>query len=138
MRIVMDTNVFIVVMGRNSEYNPIFDAFLQGRFTLLLSTAIVLEYAEILALRHTPPTLYLIQTMLENLPNISTVDIWYRWNLIYHDPDDNKFVDCAVAGQADALITSDTHFDILKTLPFPPLNVLSIREFATLLGIDLA
>ncbi len=55
------------------------------------------------------------------------------WNLIVHDPDDDKFVDCAIASGSDDLVTSDKHFDILKTTPFPKVAVLSPDEFLKLM-----
>jgi uncharacterized protein len=136
MRVVLDTNVFMVVMGSRSEFRFIFDYFLQGRFVLLVSTDIMLEYAEVLASRHSPAGLYIIQTLLENLPNVEGVEVWYRWNLIYADPDDNKFVDCAIAGGADVLVTEDTHYNIMRDIDFPPLNILSLQEFAAFISLQ--
>ncbi|WP_366145465.1 PIN domain-containing protein [Methylovulum sp.] len=45
------------------------------------------------------------------------------------DKDDNKFVDCAVAGNADFLVSNDRHFNVLKTIEFPKLQVFTIFEF---------
>jgi uncharacterized protein len=70
-----------------------------------------------------------IMEMLDNLPNVEFITRYYRWNLITIDPDDNPFVDCAVAVSADALITQDKHFNILKTIPFPVVNLMNYDEF---------
>jgi uncharacterized protein len=43
--------------------------------------------------------------------------------------DDNKFVDCAIAGNADYLIINDKHFNCLKTIEFPKLSLLNIDGF---------
>ena len=32
------------------------------------------------------------------------------------DPDDNKYCDCAIAGNAKYLVTEDKHFQILKSI----------------------
>ena len=53
----------------------------------------------------------------------------YKWNLITADPDDNKFVDCAVAANAKYIVTEDHHFNVLKTVVFPVVNVINIDEF---------
>jgi predicted nucleic acid-binding protein len=50
-----------------------------------------------------------------------------------NDPEDNKFVDCGIAGQADFLVTQDKHFNILKTIEFPKLSIISTEDFAKLL-----
>ncbi len=45
------------------------------------------------------------------------------------DKDDDKFVDCAITAGADYIVTEDSHFNILKQIPFPRLNVLTLDEF---------
>ncbi len=57
----------------------------------------------------------------------------YRWRLITADPDDDKFVDCAVAGNAHALVTEDRHYRVLNELDFPPVHAVSIEGFKALL-----
>ncbi|MBP5502383.1 MAG: PIN domain-containing protein, partial [Bacteroidales bacterium] len=57
------------------------------------------------------------------------VDPHFRMQLITADPDDNKFVDCAFAAGADYLVSEDRHFDVLRTIPFPKLNLVTLDEF---------
>ncbi|WP_170827360.1 PIN domain-containing protein [Arcticibacter eurypsychrophilus] len=45
------------------------------------------------------------------------------------DKDDNKFVDLIIAGNADYLVTNDKHFNELKNIDFPKLNIVSLDEF---------
>ena len=71
--------------------------------------------------------------LLALLPNVRFVHTFYRWNLIYTDPDDNKYCDTAIAGTADYIVTEDKHFDILKKTSYPSIAVLSIDEFSNLL-----
>ncbi len=70
-----------------------------------------------------------------NLPNVFFVDPKFQWKLIEIDPDDNKFVDCAVASSVDYIIFNDRHFDILKEIPFPKVTVLKAEEFIALIKI---
>ncbi len=49
--------------------------------------------------------------------------------LLENDPDDNKFVDCAIAGAADFIVTDDKDFNVLKNISFPKVAVLSSDEF---------
>ena len=53
--------------------------------------------------------------------------------LITSDVDDNKFVDAAVAGNADYLVTEDKDFNELKKINFPKVEVISLNEFEALL-----
>ena len=53
----------------------------------------------------------------------------FRMALITADPDDNKFVDCAFAAGADYLVSEDSHFNELRSVPFPKLNLVTLDEF---------
>ena len=74
-----------------------------------------------------------IITALLLLPNVFLVNIYYKWNLISTDKDDNKFADCAVASNAHYLVSNDRHLRILKNIPIPKINVITLEEFKGLL-----
>jgi predicted nucleic acid-binding protein len=69
---------------------------------------------------------------ITELPNALFTPIYYNLNLIT-DKDDNKFVDCAFAANADYIVTHDHHFNILKTIPFPRIPLIDIHQFQLLL-----
>jgi len=54
---------------------------------------------------------------------------YFHFNLISVDPDDNKFVDCAIIANADYIVSQDAHFNVLKTINFPKVNVIRIEDF---------
>ncbi|MFT4971883.1 MAG: putative PIN family toxin of toxin-antitoxin system [Paraglaciecola sp.] len=78
-----------------------------------VTTEILNEYVEIINHFLESKTLgnNLVRLILA-LPNTKRQEVYYRWNLIEKDADDNKFVDCAIATNADFLITDDAHFKI--------------------------
>jgi predicted nucleic acid-binding protein len=43
-------------------------------------------------------------------------EIYFRWNLIQADSDDNKFVDCAISARVRFIVTNDNHFKELKNI----------------------
>ena len=47
--------------------------------------------------------------------------------------DNNKFVDLTVSANADHLLTHDKDFNVLKTLEFPKVSVVSLEAFKTIL-----
>lgn len=53
----------------------------------------------------------------------------YRFNLITTDPDDNKFVDCAIVAGATYIVSNDRHFEELKKYDFPKVDVRKLSEF---------
>ena len=61
--------------------------------------------------------------------NVKQITPFYKWNLIDTDPDDNKFVDCAIAANAKFIVTEDHHFDVLMEIDFPSVDVINIDNF---------
>jgi len=137
-RVVIDTNVMIVLFGRNSRFHPLIQALAAEKYSLLVSTDIMLEYEEVFYRRHSQYSALAALTFLHGASAVIEITPNYRWNLIHTDPDDNKFVDCAIAGNADAIVTEDVHFAVLNEIPFPKVSVLSVEKFAALLGVHLA
>ena len=70
---------------------------------------------------------------LLDLPNTKMVQVYYHLRLITVDPDDDKFVDCAFKANAKYIVTQDHHYDVLKQIPFPHIEVVDIDEFLNIL-----
>ena len=132
MKIVLDTNVLLVSISSKSKYHWIFQGLLNRHYDLCTTNEILTEYEEIITLKYNA---YVAEQTLKTLillPNVRATSIYYRWNLIESDADDNKFADCAIASNVDYLVTQDKHFNVLKILDFPKVNVISIKEFREL------
>lgn len=128
-RIVVDTNVLIAIIGRKSPFRWIFDRILSGDFILCLSNEILTEYAEILEQKNGAEVATNLVNFLAVYPYVQKTDIFFSFNLISQDADDNKFVDCAIAADAYCLVSNDGHFKVLRTLDFPIVNLLTLAEF---------
>ncbi len=63
-------------------------------------------------------------------------EVYIHFGLIEKDADDNKFVDCAIAADAEYIVTNDAHFNILKEIDWPKVLVKTIEEFASLTKHD--
>lgn len=133
MRLLIDTNVFLVIVSKHSKHHWLFQAFLQEVFELAITNEILVEYEE----QFTKNWDEIVATEAVNLildaPNLVFCDIYFYFNLINDDPDDNKFADCAIASGADYLVTFDRHFNALKHINFPKINVVHPDEFKQLL-----
>ena len=93
----------------------------------------MLEYEEIVQKKFGERVANDFIMTLSTLQNVKLVEPSFRWNLIYEDPDDNKYTDCYIAGSADFLVTEDKHFDVLSHTDFPAIKVVKIAEFLDLL-----
>ena len=133
MKIVLDTNILLTVISQKSANRIIFDAFLDEKYTLCVTTDILDEYAEIIEQKMGVKVADTLLELITEQPNVEFVTKYYTWNFIQNDPDDNKFVDCAIACNAQYLVSEDKHFNVLKNIPFPKVELLKVKEFKTLL-----
>ncbi len=133
MKIVLDTNILLVSIPRKSQFRLIFDKFLSRDYDLIISNEIINEYHEIISQKANSIVANNITELLLSSKNVYKQEIYFKWNIIVNDKDDNKFVDCAVAGNADYIVTNDKHFNIVKQIEFPPLQILNIDEFMAIL-----
>lgn len=129
MRIVLDTNVLLTVVSRKSKDHWVWEKFLDEEFTLCVTTDILVEYEEVIGRRANQVLAESILNALVHAPNIEFVTRYYEWNLITADPDDNKFVDCAVAAGAKFIVSEDRHFRVLRNIAYPKVEVRTIEEF---------
>lgn len=134
MTVVLDCNILVMCLTSKSLYHSIYRKLVSGDFHLAMTTDIALEYQEIIQQKYGTATSNAFIAILNELPNVHFITTYYKWQLIEADADDNKYTDCAIAGQAEWLVTEDKHFNILKQVSFPQINVIAIDEFAALLA----
>jgi len=135
MKIALDTNCLLSAIPGKSEYHCILTALHQGRYTLCCSNDILMEYEELLIRFYKKQTAADAMNFIFYSPNVLMITPYYQWNLITADPDDNKFVDCALNAGADYIVTNDKHFNILKDIGFPFVKVIDIVAFKNLLKL---
>ena len=130
MTIVLDSNCLIQILPRLSDHRWLYDLILDGSIRLAVTNEILSEYAEVLDTFFESETLgELITKVIIELPGTEKTIVYFHFGLIENDPDDNKFVDCAIAANTDFIITNDRHFRVLKTVPFPKVLTLTLDEF---------
>lgn len=128
-RVVIDTNCLLAILPSRSKYHQVWTDFLEERLEICVSNEILMEYEEILSQKTSSFFADAIIKALLNRNNIVRVSPTWRFHLISKDPDDNKFVDCTIAGQAEFLISNDKHFLELKDIDFPAVNTVTLQEF---------
>ena len=131
MRIVLDTNILVRSVSGRSINSFVFDKLFNQKYTLCVSTEILLEYEEILSRIYDKETAELVISALLLLPNVIRVEVYYNMRLIFADADDDKFANCAFASNAHFIVTEDKHFKVLKKTPFPQIEVVSYEKFKT-------
>ncbi len=130
---VIDTNILLMSLPRKSPYHFIIKCFNEGKYNLVLTTEIFLEYEEILKSKANAALAFNILNAFVESPGVIPIDVHFKWNLISADVDDNKFTDAYLTSDADYLVTNDAHFNEVKDINFPKLNIVSADEFLQIL-----
>lgn len=131
--IVLDTNCLVISLSRKSKYYTVWKDFFEGKYTLCYTNEILTEYEEILAQKMGKEIAGNVINVILTRKNTKKLDVHFHFNLIQSDPDDNKFVDCAIMANARYIVTQDHHFDILHAIDFPKVDVIGIEEFLNVL-----
>ena len=127
--IVLDTNSLVMAISADNEYYKVWHDFLDGKYNLCISNEILEEYVEVIGRNLKPLLADMISYVILNSENVVLVDPTYSFGLITADPDDNKFVDCAIVANARYIVTQDRHFNVLKDIQFPRVEVIGIDDF---------
>jgi uncharacterized protein len=140
MRVVLDANVIVsAVINPQGAPAQVFDAWRAERFQLLLSQAILEEVGR--ALRYPKVAVYhgwteeRLRTWLEDLAHLAlmtpgTLSI----AVIQDDPSDNRYLECAVEGEAEYLVSGDRVLIAMGT--FQGIQILSPHAFLEILRTE--
>ncbi len=128
MRIVLDTNVFI---SSFFDGNPkkIIDLWKEGKVVICLSGPIIDEYIAVLkrlGLEGEPELKELLDFLAEGFNLVFTAKT-PSLNLVHEDPDDNKFIECAVALEAEVIVSGDKN--LLRLKNYMNIKIMSPAEF---------
>jgi putative PIN family toxin of toxin-antitoxin system len=128
LKVVIDTNVFVSSFFGGTPRN-IINFWKQGEISLCLSQEIIQEYIEVLnrlGLNNTNEIQNLTKLFAEGYNSIFTATT-PRLAIVEADPDDNKFIECAVALDCKIIISGDKHLRDIKN--YIDIKIMSPKEF---------
>jgi uncharacterized protein len=134
MKIVVDTNILLVCISPRSKDNWFWRDIIAGVFELYVTTDILIEYAEIIGEHMGKTVADAALDLLLELPNVHLVQKYYYWQLVEIDPDDNKFVDCAIAAGVQYIVSNDKHIKVIEQYPYFKIQLVKFDVFKALLG----
>ncbi len=127
MRVVLDTNVLVsAILGGASSH--ILDLWRDGKFDLLLTVDVLQEYLDVLKrpkFKLPPEVMASIGAFLYRKGIFVTPE--EKIFAVVSDPKDNKFLEAAIAGDADVLVNGDHH--LLGLNSFRRVRILSVSRF---------
>ncbi|MEA1923566.1 MAG: putative toxin-antitoxin system toxin component, PIN family [Pseudomonadota bacterium] len=128
LKVVIDTNVFISSFFGGIP-REIIEYWKNGKLALCLSQEIVEEYIEVLnrvGLKDKKEIQKLTKLFAESYNSIFTATT-PSLNIVEDDPDDNKFIECAVALDSKIIISGDKHLKNIKK--YIDIHIMSPKEF---------
>ncbi|HPR53308.1 MAG TPA: putative toxin-antitoxin system toxin component, PIN family [Deltaproteobacteria bacterium] len=127
-KVVIDTNVFVSsFFGGNPR--RVIEEWKSGKVTLCLSRDIVDEYIEVLArlgLERAQEIQELLSLFAQGFHCIFTGRT-PKIRVVEEDPDDDKFIECAVALKADCIISGDKALLAVKN--YMGIEILNPRNY---------
>ena len=115
MRLVLDANVFVsALISRKGAPAKLLEYWQEERFDVVISPAILQEVQRVL---HYPKLQQRYQLPEEGIQRLLRllrrqaigVEPSEELTVIQHDPTDNRYLECAIAGEADIIVSGDHH-----------------------------
>jgi len=133
MKVILDTNVLVAALrSRTGASNELMKRLAYGEFSVAASTALILEYEDVLLRSGLLPhySRSEIGAFIDSLCNIAEeAVIYFRWRPFLPDPKDDLIFECALATGAQFIVTSN-----LKDFPHLArfgISVMTPRDFLT-------
>ena len=133
LRVVIDTNVLVSGIVFKGNPRQVLQTVISRRIQAVSSRPLLAELAEVLGkkLKFSSPKIKQITDRFAELLEI----VQPRKSIqVCRDPDDNRVLEAAFAGDCDYLITGDKDLLVLKK--YRSIRILTPSEFIGLLGIN--
>jgi uncharacterized protein len=126
-RVVADTNIYISALMFGGLPGVLLDLGVMQAFRLIISPALLDELEDKLRVKFgvLAQDAAAIRVKLESVGDL--IDPAIVLEVVTDDPDDNRVLECAVAGQADCIVSGDRH--LLKLKQHAGMPILTTREF---------
>jgi putative PIN family toxin of toxin-antitoxin system len=126
-RVILDTNI-IISSALGGALVLVLEKWDEGKFTVIVTTDVVSEYFEVLnrpKFKLTQETIDKITRYIYQFSEFVVSEEQIRF--IEDDPKDDKFLEAAVAGKVDLIVSGDNH--LLALNEFRSIPIISGREF---------
>lgn len=128
LKVVIDTNVFVSGLHYGGRPRQVLDLLWQGEIEVYISPFILAELARVLEARLRWSSQHVEEVIEAIQASAREIEPQIRLSRIQEKEDDNRILECAVAGQADYLVTGDSKH-ILPLKEFQGVKIVSTAEF---------
>jgi putative PIN family toxin of toxin-antitoxin system len=139
MRAVVDTNILVrAIIKPDGTVGPVLHQLRLGRYTILYARVLLAELVDVLNRPRIRHKYHLsdddIKTVLGLVLLRGEPVTPQRTIAVCRDPKDDKFLEVAIAGKADAIVSGDD--DLLALNPFEGIPIITPRAFLRLLATE--
>jgi putative PIN family toxin of toxin-antitoxin system len=136
MRVVIDANVYVsALISAKGVPALVVNRWLEGQFDVLVSQPIISEILRVTAYERLQRYKRLRESRLEFVTLLSEQAIWVEPNetvdVVSEDETDNRYVECAVTGGAEYIVSGDPH--LLNVSEYRGVRLVSPNDFIALM-----
>jgi len=127
-KVVLDTNVTISALFWSGPPRDIYDLIRNGRLTMLLSEEMELEFIRVLGYEKFGLSAAELMPLISDIRTYAKpVTPRLKLHVVSADPTDNIFLECAVEGGADYIVSGDRH--LLDLVEYDGIPIVRARDF---------
>lgn len=131
MKVTLDTNVLVSGTFWTGDSFRILDLIDKNKIKSVTSKEIIREYYEVvntyeIVEKIKDKKLRILKIVDKVIKNSEIVEPSVKVDVIKEDPDDNKVLECAKAGNVDFIVSKDKH--LLKLKQFEKISILTPEE----------
>ena len=137
MRVVIDANIYVsaLISPKGAPAALVVNRWLEGHFDVLVSQPIINEILRVTAYEKLQRYTRLRESRLEFVTLLSEQAIWVepneRLDVVSDDETDNRYIECAVSGGAQYIVSGDSH--LLGVGEFRGIRLISPNDFIALM-----
>jgi putative PIN family toxin of toxin-antitoxin system len=132
LRVVLDTNVLVSAIVSDGKPRQLFKKGIENQFSIVTSDPLLKELARVLRRPKFKTRQREIQRItLALLGSAEVISVKTKLEVVREDPKDNMVVETAHDGNADFIVTGDSH--LLKLQSFREIKITNVEEMLALL-----
>ena len=133
MRVVLDTNVLLSAVLFGGKPQQIVESALAGTIRIFMSEPLIAELQGVLQRPKFGFSPQILQSIVSEFTSIAEWVVPQKhFELVRDDPADNHVTDCAIAAEADYLVTGDMH--LLQLVKCGKTRIVNPQSFIAVLA----
>jgi putative PIN family toxin of toxin-antitoxin system len=128
-KIVLDTNILVSALLFKRELSKIVDLWKEGKIIPVVSKETFDEFRRVLEYPRFSLTDNEIKLIIEEevLPFFKVTEITDQLGDVCRDPDDDKFISCAISASADFIVSGDK--DLCSLNKYKSVRIINVKDF---------